>query len=167
MSKLSDFGSEFKQFALRGNMVDLAIGFTVGAAFTVVAKSLVDDIVMPVVGLLLGESNFNDFYILLKEGVEQPGPYATLADAQAAGAVTLNFGLFFNAILAFLIMAFVMFFVVRGMNRLDRQLDDLTGEEEAPAEPTTRACPYCLSTIPYLATRCPHCTSELTPLANA
>ena len=127
MSKISDFGSEFKDFALRGNMVDLAIGFTVGAAFTTIAKSLVDDIVMPVVGLLLGESNFNDFYILLKEGVEQPGPYATLADAQAAGAVTLNFGLFFNAILAFLIMAFVMFFVVRGMNRLDRQLDDLTG----------------------------------------
>jgi large conductance mechanosensitive channel len=164
MSILSNFGRDFKKFAYKGNMVDLAIGFTVGAAFTAIARSLVDDIVMPFVALLLGGSSINDFYILLREGSE-PGPYPTLVDAQATGAVTLNLGLFINSIIIFLIVALVMFFVVRGMMRMERQLDELTGVEEEPAEPTDRDCPYCLSSIAIAASRCLFCTSEVEPLA--
>jgi large conductance mechanosensitive channel len=165
MSKLSNFGNEFKKFAIRGNMVDMAVGFTVGVAFSAIARSLVDDIIMPFVGLLFGDSQFNDFYILLREGAGQPGPYLTLVDAQAAGAITVNLGLFINTILTFLIIAFVMFFVVRGMNRLESQLDELTDVEEKPGEPTDRDCPYCFSSVPLQASRCPYCTSELKPLA--
>jgi len=144
---------EFKEFALRGNVVDMAVGIIVGAAFSTIVKSLVDDVVMPPIGLLLGGVDFADFFCLLKAG-SPAGPYASLADAQAAGAVTINYGLFVNGVISFLIVAFVMFLLIRGINRLQR-------EEEAPAEPTTKECPYCLSTIPIKATRCAHCTSEL------
>ena len=145
---------EFKEFAMRGNVVDMAVGIVVGAAFGLIVKSLVADIIMPPIGLLLGNVDFSDLFVLLKEGAG-PGPYLTLADAQKAGAVTINFGLFINTVINFLIVAFAIFLLIRGLNRLKR-------EKEAPApEPTTKACAYCFSTIPIKATRCPHCTSEL------
>ncbi len=143
---------EFKEFALRGNVVDMAVGIIIGAAFGTIVKSLVDDVVMPPIGLLLGGVDFSNFFLLLKEGA--PGaPYTSLADARAAGAVTINYGMFFNALISFLVVS-VLFFLIRTMNRLRR-------EEEAPAEPTTRDCPFCLSAIPIKATRCAHCTSDL------
>ncbi|RLC65969.1 MAG: large conductance mechanosensitive channel protein MscL [Chloroflexi bacterium] len=143
---------EFKEFALRGNVVDMAVGIIVGAAFSAIVKSLVDDVIMPPVGLLLGGVDFSNLFILLKAG-SPPAPYASLADAQAAGAVTINYGAFINTIISFLIVAGVTFLLVRNINRLQK--------EEAPAEPTTKECPYCLSTIPIKATRCPDCTSQL------
>jgi large conductance mechanosensitive channel len=145
---------EFKEFALRGNVVDMAVGIIVGAAFGTIVKSLVDDVIMPPIGLLLGGVDFTSFFALLKAG-SPAGPYASLADAQAAGAVTINYGVFINGVISFLIVAFVMFLLIRSVNQLQK-------EEEAPsAEPTTKECPYCLSTIPIKATRCAHCTSEL------
>jgi large conductance mechanosensitive channel len=139
---------------MRGNVIDMAVGIIIGAAFGTIVKSLVDDIVMPPIGLLLGNVNFADFFILLKAG-DPAGPYAVLADAQAAGAVTINYGLFINAIISFLIVALAMFLLVRYMNRLQRE------EEAPPAEPTTKECPFCVSTIAIKATRCAHCTAEL------
>lgn len=152
---------EFKAFALRGNVVDLAVGFTVGAAFSTIAKSLVDDIIMPPVGLLIGQSEVADMFWLLQAGPEQGPPYATLADAQAAGAVTLNYGIFINNILAFLIIALVMFFLIRSINSLENAVEDGLGHGDEKTEPTTKKCPYCISTIPRRATRCPECTSQL------
>jgi len=154
--------SEFKKFALRGNLVDMAVGFTVGAAFTTIARSLVDGVIMPPAGLLLGRSDFSDLFWLLRAGEAEPPPYATLADAQAAGAVTINYGVFVNAVLAFVLVALAMFLVIRAINRIDRQLErDAGAAEAAPAEPESKKCPFCLSTIPYKATRCPQCTSNL------
>lgn len=145
---------EFKEFALRGNVIDMAVGIIIGAAFGTIVKSLVSDIIMPPIGLLLGDVDFVNLFALLKEGA--PGaPYATLADAQAASAVTINYGVFINAVISFLIIAVVMFLLIRSMNRMKRE------EEAPPAEPTTKECPYCLSTIPIKASRCAHCTSEL------
>lgn len=145
---------EFKDFALRGNVIDMAVGIIIGAAFGTIVRSLVDDIIMPPIGLLLGGVNFADFLILLKQG-SPPGPYASLADARAAGAVTINYGLFINAAISFLIVAFVMFLLIRAINQMRRE------EEAPPAEPTTKDCPYCLSTISIKATRCAYCTTEL------
>ena len=145
---------EFKEFALRGNVIDMAVGIIVGAAFGTIVKSLVDDVIMPPVGLLLGGVDFTNFFILLKAG-SPPGPYASLADAQATGAVTINYGVFVNNVISFLIVAIVMFLLIRSINRLQRE------KETPPAEPTTKECPYCLSTVPIKATRCAHCTSEL------
>lgn len=152
---------EFKSFALRGNVVDLAVGFTVGAAFSTIARSLVDDIIMPPVGLLIGQTEVADMFWLLKEGTEQAAPYATLADAQAAGAVTMNYGLFINNILAFLIIALAMFFIIRSINRLENVIEEELGYEDEQSEPTTKKCPFCISTIPRRASRCPNCTSAL------
>ena len=153
---------EFKKFALRGNVVDLAIGFTVGAAFSTVAKSLVDNVIMPPIGLVLGRADFSDLFILLKAGEAEPPPYATLADAQAAGAVTLNYGVFINNVLALLVVALAMFLIVRAINRLNEKLQDEFGTtDEAPAEPSEKKCAYCRSVIAYRATRCPNCTSHL------
>jgi len=146
---------EFKEFALRGNVVDMAVGIIIGAAFGTIVKSLVDDVIMPPIGLLLGNVDFANLFALLRAGSPTP-PYASLADAQAAGAVTINYGVFINAVISFLIVAFVVFLLIRGMNRMKRE------EEVPPAEPTTKECPYCLSTIPIKASRCAHCTSELT-----
>lgn len=152
---------EFRKFALRGSLVDLAVGFTVGAAFTSVARSLVDDVLMPPVGLLMGNHDFSELYLLLRAG-DKAAPYASLADAQAAGAVTLNYGLFINSILAFLLVAAAMFLVIRGMNRMERQLErDSGAAEPTPDEPDSKKCPFCLTTIAYKATRCPQCTSQL------
>ena len=145
---------EFKEFALRGNVLDMAIGIIIGAAFGTIVKSLVDDIIMPPIGLLLGGVDFANLFILLRVGDPLP-PYASLADAQAAGAVTINYGVFINAVISFIIVAFVVFLIIRSINRMRRE------EEAPPAEPTTKACPYCLSEIPIQATRCGHCTSEL------
>ncbi len=145
---------EFKEFVMRGNVVDMAVGIIIGAAFGTIVSSLVNDVIMPPIGLLLGGMDFANLFILLKVG-SPPAPYASPADAQAAGAVTLNYGVFINAVVSFLIVAFVMFLLIRSINRMKRE------EEAPPAEPTTKECPYCLSTIPIKATRCPHCTSEL------
>jgi len=145
---------EFKEFAMRGNVVDMAVGIIIGAAFGTIVKSLVADVIMPPIGMLLGGVDFSNLFAVLKAG-DPAGPYAALADAQAAGAVTVNYGLFINTIISFLIVAFAVFMLIRGLNRLQRQ------EEEAPAEPTTKECPHCVTEIAIKATRCPNCTSEL------
>lgn len=144
---------EFKEFAMRGSVVDMAVGIIIGAAFGTIIKSLVADIIMPPIGLLLGNVNFANLFILLKPG-NPAGPYLALAEAQKAGAVTINYGAFINTIISFIIVALAVFFLIRSLNRLKKQA-------EAPAEPATKECPYCLSTIPVKATRCAHCTSEL------
>jgi large conductance mechanosensitive channel len=145
---------EFKEFVMRGNVVDMAVGIIIGAAFGTIVKSLVSDIIMPPIGLLLGNVDFSNLFTVLKEGAKAVGPYASLADAQAAGAVTINYGVFINTIISFIIVAFAIFLVIRKINKLKKQ-------EEVPAEPTTKDCPYCLTSIPIKATRCPHCTSKL------
>ena len=139
---------------MRGNVVDMAVGIVIGAAFGAVIKSLVADVIMPPIGLLLGTVDFSNLFLLLKAG-KVAGPYASLAAAQAAGAVTLNLGLFINTIVSFVIVAFAVFLLIRGINRLPR------AKEAPPAAPATRECPFCLSEVPLKATRCPHCTSEL------
>jgi len=145
---------DFKAFAMRGNVVDMAVGIIIGAAFGVIIGSLVSDVLMPPIGLLLGGVDFSNLFIVLKEGTTV-GPYATVAAAKAAGAVTLNYGVFANTVVNFLIVAFAIFFLIRGMNSMKKK-------EEAPAAaPTTKECPHCVSTIPIKATRCGHCTSEL------
>ncbi len=145
---------EFKEFAMRGNVVDMAVGIIIGAAFGLIVKSLVADIIMPPIGLLLGNVDFSNLFVVLKDGTT-PGPFLALADAQKAGAVTINYGLFINTVINFLIVAFAIFFLIRGLNKLKR-------EKAAPVEaPTTKECPHCLSTIQIKATRCPFCTSEL------
>jgi len=145
---------EFKEFAMRGNVVDMAVGIIIGAAFGTIITALVSDVLMPPVGLLLGNVDFSNLFVVLKEG-KIAGPYATVAAAKAAGAVTLNYGQFLNTIVNFLIVAFAIFFLIRGMNSMKKK------EEAPPAAPTTKECPHCLSTIPIKATRCGHCTSEL------
>jgi len=146
---------EFKEFAMRGNVVDMAVGIIIGAAFGTIAKSLVADVIMPPIGLALGNVDFANLFVILKHGVEVAGPYASLTDAKAAGAVTLNYGTFINTIISFIIVAFAVFMLIRNINKLKRK------EEAPPPEPTTKECPHCYSTIPIKATRCPMCTSEL------
>lgn len=143
---------EFKEFAMRGNVMDMAVGIIIGAAFGVIVTSLVNDVIMPPIGLLLGNVNFSDLFVVLRGG-SVPGPYASLAAAKEAGAVTVNYGAFVNTVINFLIVAFAIFIVVKNMNRLKRP---------APAAaPTTKECPYCFSAIPPRAVRCPHCTSDV------
>ena len=138
---------EFKEFAMRGNVVDMAIGIIIGAAFGKIVTSFVGDVLMPPIGLILGKVDFSNLFINLSGK-----SYATVAEAKAAGAATLNFGLFFNSVIDFLIVAFAVFLLVRQINRLQRQPE---------AAPATKECVYCLSAVPVKATRCPHCTSEL------
>ncbi len=145
---------EFKEFAMKGNVVDMAVGIIIGAAFGSIVKSLVSDIIMPPIGLLLGNVDFSNLFLVIKEG-SVAGPYATVADAQRAGAVSVNYGLFLNSIISFLIVAFAVFLVVKSINNLRRQ------EEVPPSAPATKECPYCMSAIPVKAVRCAHCTSEL------
>lgn len=145
-------GREFREFIMRGNVVDMAVGIIIGAAFVAIVKSLVDDIIMPPVGLLLGNIEFTNFFAVLKAGAT-PGPYETLAQAKAAGAVTVNYGIFINTLISFLVVAFCVFILVKNVNRLRR--------EPAPQEPATRECPYCLSTIPVKAVKCSHCTADI------
>ncbi|MGB9594578.1 MAG: large conductance mechanosensitive channel protein MscL [Anaerolineae bacterium] len=139
---------EFKEFAMRGNVVDMAVGIIIGAAFGKIITSLVNDIIMPPIGLLLGGVDFSNLYLNLSGG-----SYPSLAEAKAAGAATVNYGVFLNTVIDFIIVAFAIFLVVRAINRMRRQ--------PAPAEPTTKECPFCLSKVPMKATRCPFCTSEL------
>ncbi|TRO55249.1 large conductance mechanosensitive channel protein MscL [Candidatus Bathyarchaeota archaeon] len=146
---------EFKEFAMRGNVVDMAVGIIIGAAFGTIVNSLVADVIMPPIGLLLGNIDFSNLFIVLKEGAKAPSPYESLAAAKAAGATSINYGVFINTIITFLIVAFAVFLLIRNINKLKRQ------EEAPPAVPTTKECSYCFSTIPIKATRCPQCTSEL------
>jgi large conductance mechanosensitive channel len=144
-----------KKFLLRGNVIDLAVGVIIGGAFGSIVNSLVNDIIMPPVGLLLGEVDFKDLYLLLKNGIPA-APYATLADAQTAGAVTLNYGVFLNSVISFLIIGLAVFMLIRGINHLVEEK-----EQETPAKPTEKTCPFCATQIPIEAVRCPHCTSVL------
>lgn len=141
---------EFKEFAMRGNVLDMAVGIIIGAAFGKIVSSFVNDVLMPPIGLLLGKVDFSNLFITLSGQ-----SFATLEEAKKAGAVTIKYGLFFNTIIDFILVAFAIFFMIRQINRLKRQ------PEPAPAVPTTKECPYCFSVIPIKATRCPNCTSEL------
>lgn len=159
---------DFKKFALRGNVVDMAVGFTVGAAFATVARSLVDDLLMPPIGLLTGNVAFADRFWLLQAGPTAPPPYATLDEARAAGAVTLNYGAFVNTVATFLIVALAVFLLVRAVNRTEERLERYFGEDKPePGEPSEKKCPYCLGTVPFRAVRCAFCTSELPKAAEA
>jgi large conductance mechanosensitive channel len=157
------FVSEFRKFAMRGNLVDLAIGFTVGAAFSTVAKSLVDDLIMPPLGLLLGRTDFSDAFMLLRAGEGAAPPYASLQVAQAAGATTLNYGQFLTNVFTLGLIALAMFLVIRAVNRVSETLHDEfgTSDETAEAQPETKKCAYCREVVPYQASRCSHCTSFL------
>ena len=144
--------NEFKEFAVKGNAVDMAVGLVIGAAFGRIVDSLVKDIMMPPLGMLLGRVDFSNFFLVLADG-KTSGPYHSLTLAQQAGAVTLNLGLFANMVISFFIVSFAVFMLVRGMNRL-------RAPATVPAA-TAKDCPYCLSKIPLAAIRCPHCTSVL------
>jgi len=146
---------EFKEFAMKGNMLDMATGIVIGAAFGTIIKSLVADVIMPPIGLLLGGVDFANLFVVLQDAAESAAPYASLADAQAAGAVTLNYGAFINTIISFLIIAFAIFMLIRNVNKMKRE------EEAPPAEPTTKDCPHCLSTIPIKAKKCAFCASAV------
>lgn len=143
---------DFRAFIMRGNVMDLAVGVVIGAAFGTVVKSLVDDVIMPPIGLAIGGVDFSNMFAVLRAGTEDAGPYASLADAREAGAVTLNYGAFINTIITFLIVALAIFMLVRAVNKLYRQ--------PAPA-PDTKPCPQCATAIPIAAKRCPNCTSQL------
>ncbi len=143
---------EFKEFAVKGNVVDMAVGIIIGGAFGTIAKTLVSEVIMPPIGLLLGGIDFSSWFITLKEGATA-GPYISLDAAKEAGAVTMNIGSFLNAVISFLIVAFVVFLLIKQVNKLKR--------EEPEAEPTTKACDFCKSKVAIEATRCPHCTSTL------
>lgn len=146
---------EFKEFAMRGNVLDMAIGIIIGGAFTPIAKSLVDDVIMPPIGLLIGDMEFKELFLVLKQGAPA-GPYSTLGAAQEAGAVTINYGMFVNTVVTFLIVAFAVFLMIKAINRMRRREEGASSDE-----PTTRTCPHCLSTIPLKAGRCAFCTVEL------
>ena len=146
---------EFKAFALKGNVLDMAVGIIIGAAFGTIVKSLVSDVIMPPIGLLIGNVDFSELFIVLKEGAKAVGPYTSIKDAAAAGAVTLNYGLFINNVVSFIIVAFSTFMLVKGFQQLKKK------EEVAPAAPTTKDCPYCKSKIAIEATKCAYCTSDV------
>jgi large conductance mechanosensitive channel len=144
---------EFKEFAMKGNVLDMAVGIIIGAAFGGIVTSLVNDVIMPPIGLLLGNVDFSNIFAVLKEG-KTAGPYASIPAAKAAGAVTMNVGLFINTIINFLIVAFAIFLLIRNINRFKRK------EEVPAAVQTTKDCSFCFTAIPIKATRCPNCTSE-------
>ena len=145
---------EFKEFAMKGNVLDMAVGIIIGAAFGTIVSSFVADVIMPPIGLLLGNVDFSNLFLVLKEG-KVAGPYASLAAAKAAGAVSMNIGVFINTIINFIILAFAIFLLIRSVNQMKRK------EQAPPPVPTTKDCPHCFTAIPIKATRCPHCTSEL------
>ena len=145
---------EFREFAVRGNVIDMAVGIIIGAAFGGIVSSLVDDIIMPPIGLILGGVSFDDLFLVLRPG-DPAAPYMTLADAKTAGAVTMNYGVFINRMVTFVIVAFAVFLLVRAINRLRRR------EQVVAVTPTDRPCPFCAMTIPLRAVRCPHCTSPV------
>ena len=145
----------FRDFAMKGNVVDMAVGIIIGAAFGTIVASLVADIIMPPIGMMLGGVDFTNIFVALKDGATA-GPYKTLAEAQAAGAVTMNIGMFLNKVFSFIIVAFSVFMLVKAMNKAKR-----AEPAPAPAAPTTKDCPLCLSAIPLKARRCAHCASDL------
>ena len=145
--------SVFKAFVMRSNVLDLAVGVIIGAAFGTVVKSMVDDVIMPPIGLAIGGVDFSNLFVVLKEGASAAAPYASLAEAKAAGAVTLNYGAFINTIITFLIIALAVFMLVRVVTKLHKQ--------PAPPPPDTKSCPQCATSIPIAAKRCPNCTSQL------
>lgn len=145
--------NEFKNFVMRGNVLDMAVGIIIGGAFTKIVNSMVADVMMPPLGLLMGKVNFSNWFIVLKQGSTTPGPYESLTAAQSAGATTINIGNFLNSIISFLIVAACIFALVKAMNKINKRKED--------AAPTTKSCPYCCTEIPLEAVRCPHCTSEL------
>ena len=145
---------EFKEFAMRGNAVDMAVGIIIGAAFGSIVKSLVADVIMPPIGLLLGNVDFSNLFAVIKQG-SVAGPFATVAEAQKAGAVTVNYGMFINTVISFVIVAFAVFLLIKGLNSLKRQ------EEAPPEEPTTKECPLCFSEISIKATRCAFCAADI------
>ena len=147
---------EFKDFAMRGNVVDMAVGIIIGGAFGTIVKSLVADVIMPPIGLALGNVDFSDLFIQLSAG-EGGGEYATLAAAQEAGAVTINYGLFFNALISFLIVAFAVFLLIKAINKATKEAE----EPEPEAEPTTKECQYCCTEVPIKASKCCACASSI------
>lgn len=146
---------EFKAFAMRGNVLDMAVGIIIGAAFGTIVSSLVNDIIMPPIGILLGNIDFKNLFVVIKEGATAVGPYLTIDDAQKAGATTLNYGRFINTIITFIIVSFSIFIMIKGMNAAKKK------EVEAPKVPTVKDCPHCATSIPVKAVRCPNCTSVL------
>jgi large conductance mechanosensitive channel len=151
---------DFKAFIMRGNVVDMAVGIIIGAAFGPIVSSMVKDVIMPPIGLGLGKVDFANLFVVLQEGGKTPGPYASLAAAQAAGAVSINYGAFINTIINFIIIAAVVFFfIVRPIARMNAR--QAAKAAPAPAAPITKECPYCTTAIPVKATRCPQCTSQL------
>ena len=152
---MKNIANEFKQFVMRGNVIDMAVGIIIGGAFTKIVNSMVADILMPPLGLLLGKVDFSNWFVVIKAGKEGARNFATMAAAQEAGATTLNLGLFINAVISFIIVAFCIFILIKGINKLNKPAP-------APAAaPTTKKCQFCCSEIAIEATRCPHCTSEL------
>lgn len=143
----------FREFVMRGNVLDLAVAVVIGAAFTKVVNSLVEDVIMPPIGMLLGNVDVTNLFAVLKDGAKAAAPYATLAEAKAAGAVTINYGMFISTIVTFLIVAFVVYLMIRSIARL--------GPKKAAPEVNTKECPYCISTVPLRAVKCAHCGSEL------
>ena len=152
---------EFREFIVRGNVIDLAVGIVIGVAFGAIVNSLVKDIIMPPIGLLLGKVDFANLFLVIKQGEIIRSPYSTLSDAQTAGAVTWNYGLFINTIIAFIIVAFVIFLIVKSINKARKAMDAKKAKEVIAAASTTKDCPFCATAIPVKATRCPNCTSEL------
>ena len=150
---------EFREFAVRGNMIDMAVGIIIGAAFGAIVSSLVADIIMPPIGLGLGNVDFSNLFWVMKEGVTTTGPYDSLKAAQDAGAVTFNYGVFMLKVLNFLIVAFAVFILVRSINKMRRATE--APKAAVKAEPTTKECPYCMSMISMKASRCGFCTSQL------
>lgn len=155
---MREIAHEFRKFIARGSVVDMAVGIIVGGAFGALVKSLVSDVVMPPIGLLLGGVDFADFFLILKAG-EPAGPYATLAAAQAAGAVVVAWGMFVNTLISFLIVAMAVFLLVRGVNRIHERL--AREASEVPPAPPQPTCPWCRQSVHPEASRCPHCTSNL------
>ncbi|MBR4932277.1 MAG: large-conductance mechanosensitive channel protein MscL [Alphaproteobacteria bacterium] len=152
--------AEFKKFAMRGNVLDMAVGIIIGAAFGKIVDSLVKDMIMPPIGLLLGKVDFANLFFVLKEGATA-APYASLSAAQEAGAVTINIGSFINTIISFIIVAFAVFMLIKAMNTVQEKLDKSEKEAAKEAAPTTKKCPFCCSDINVDAVKCPQCTADL------
>ncbi len=151
---LKNFLDEFKKFAMRGNVIDMAVGIIIGAAFGKIVDSLVKDIIMPPLGIILGKIDFANLFFVLKDGVNIPGPYASLEAAQKAGAITLNIGVFINVMISFVIVAFAVFILIKAVNKIDKKIK--TDEQK-----TTKICPYCCEEIPIKAIKCPKCTANI------
>ena len=148
--------NEFKNFIMRGSVIDMAVGIIIGGSFTKIVNSMVSDVMMPPLGLLMGKVNFSNWFVVLKQGANVPGPYDSLSAAQAAGATTINIGNFLNAIISFVIVAACIFVLIKMINKINK-----LKKQDAAAAPTTKKCPYCCTDIPLAAVRCPNCTSEL------